>query len=238
MITIANRLRGTYGWFASVFGACIAIAIYLATKNIQVALLLGVGYWFGEMICGWGSPIGLITVKRWGSFDYFPEDGENVGVRWITSMITHPRLWRLHLSNAKIGIRNIYPKIKNSIIDGVAKEKLFKYRLPVVPIVAYEIDNALRYSRVFLVIRGIYWWTLPAIGAAMIVGAVPAIVALVVLSLGWPVAAELGYYIGEVKKKQLHKWVLSYAGGWEWQEGFYGLMQDLVLIGGICYVMV
>lgn len=231
MFLFLNRLRGTYGWFASVFGACTAVVVYLATKNIQVALLLGVGYWFGEMICGWGNHVGVVTVHRWKKFKDFPEDGENVGVRWLTSMITHPRLWRLHLSNASIAIRNIVPKMMNTEVKGWSLARLLKKEFVVVQIVPFEIDNALNYSRVFLVIRGLCWWALPCIGLGMIVGVVPAVVALVVLSLGWPIAAELGYWIGEVKKKQIHIWVLSYAGGWEWQEGVYGVLQDMVLIG-------
>ena len=231
MFTVGNRLRGSYGWFASVFGLLITLVMYLLTKDLTVALLLGVGYWFGEMLCGWGNHVGVITIHRWQKFNYFPEDGDNVGVRWLTSMIVYPKLWKLHLSNAKIAIRNIYPKVVNSIIDGVAKEELFKYRRYVEPIVPFEIDNALRYSRVFLVIRGIYWWTLPMIGVSMLVGVVPTVVALAVLSLGWPIAAELGYYIGEVKGKVYKFWGLSYERGWEMQEGVYGVLQDLVLVG-------
>ena len=144
MFTIANRLRGTYGRFASVFGIVITIVMYLLTKDITVALLLGVGYWFGEMLCGWGNHAGETTIHRWQKFDYFPEDGENVGVRWITSMIMYPRLWRLHLSNAKIGIRNIVPKMMNTEVKGWSLAKLLKKEFVVVPIVPFEIDNALR----------------------------------------------------------------------------------------------
>jgi len=231
MFTISNRLRGSYGWFASAFGLLITIVMYLLTKDITVALLLGVGYWFGEMLCGWGNHVGVITIHRWQKFDYFPEDGDNVGVRWITSMITYPSLWRLHLSNAKTAIRNIVPKIMNTEVKGWSLARLIKKEFVIVPIVPFEIDNALRYSRVFLVIRGIYWWAIPMIGVSMMVGVVPAVVALAALSLGWPIAAELGYYIGEVKGKVYKFWGLSYARGWEMQEGVYGVLQDLALIG-------
>lgn len=228
---IANRLRGTYGWFASIFGVAITIVMYLLTKDLAAAMLIGVGYWFGEMVCGWGNHVGVITIHRWKKFDYFPEDGENVGVRWLTSMIVYPRLWRLHLSNAKIAIRNIVPKIANTEVKAWSLARLLKKEFTVVPIVPFEIDNALRYSRVFLVIRGLYWWALPMIGVSLLVGAVPAVVALAVLSLGWPIAAELGYYIGEVKGKVYKFWGLSYERGWEMQEGVYGVLQDFVLVG-------
>ena len=231
MMLIANRLRGTYGWFASIFGVAITIVMYLLTKDLTAAMLIGVGYWFGEMICGWGNHVGVITIHRWQKFSYFPEDGENVGVRWLTSMITYPKLWRLHFSNAKIAIRNIVPKMMNTEVKGWSLARLMKKEFVVVPIVPFEIDNALRYSRVFLVIRGIYWWAIPMIGVSMLVGIIPAVVALAVLSLGWPIAAELGYYIGEVKGKVYKFWGLSYERGWEMQEGVYGVLQDLVLVG-------
>ena len=181
MMLIANRLRGTYGWFASVFGIVITVVMYLLTKDLTVALLLGVGYWFGEMICGWGNHVGVITIHRWQKFNYFPEDGENVGVRWLASMIVYPRLWRLHFSNAKIAIRNIVPKMMNTEVKGWSLARLMKKEFVVVPIVPFEIDNALRYSRVFLVIRGLYWWAIPMIGVSMLVGVVPAVVAQAVL---------------------------------------------------------
>lgn len=231
MFLIANRLRGTYGWFASVFGVAITITTYLLTKNLQAALLLGVGYWFGEMICGWGNHVGVVTVHRWKKFKDFPEDGENVGVRWLTSMITHPRLWRLHLSNAKIGIRNIVPKVANTEVKGWSLARLLKKEFTVEPIIPFEIDNALNYSRVFLVIRGLYWWTLPCIGLGMMFGSTVAMIVLAILSLGWVVAAEIGYYIGEIKQKKIHIWILSYIGGWEWQEGIYGILIDITLLG-------
>ena len=237
MMFLANRLRGTYGWFASVFGIVVTIGVYLATKNIQLALLLGVGYWFGEMICGWGNHVGVVTVHRWAKFNYFPEDGENVGVRWLTSVITHPKLWKLHLNNARIAIKNIVPKIMNTEYKNYSLAKLFKKTYVVEEITPFEINNALNYSRVFLVIRGLYWWVVPAIGVAMSVGIVPAVVALAVLSLGWPVAAEVGYYLGEVKKKDYSFWGLSYAGGWEMQEGVYGLLMDAVIVGVILWTL-
>ena len=231
MFIIANRLRGSYGWFASVFGLLITLVMYLLTKDLTIALLLGVGYWFGEMVCGWGDHAGETTIHRWKKFDYFPRDGENVGARWLTSMIVYPSLWRLHLSNAKIGIRNIVPKIMNTKVKGWSLARLLKKEFIIVPIVPFEIDNALRYSRVFLVIRGLYWWAIPTIGISMLVGVIPAVAALMVLSLGWPLAAELGYYIGEVKGKAYHFLGLSYERGWEMQEGIVGILQDIVLGG-------
>ena len=43
MMTIANRLRGTYGWFARVFGLTVTIAVYLFSGSWVIAVLMGVG---------------------------------------------------------------------------------------------------------------------------------------------------------------------------------------------------
>ena len=231
MMFLANRLRGTYGWFAAVFGVALTAVIYWMSGSWSIAVLIGVGYWFGEMLCGWGNHVGVITVHRWAKFKVFPEDGDNVGVRWLTSMVTHPRLWKLHVANAKVAIRNIVPKIMNLEYKGKSLAKALSKTYVVEPIETFEISNALTYARVFLVIRGMAWWTLPAVGVAMWVGVVPAVVAWLVVSFGWPVAAEIGYYIGEIKKKSLHFWVFNYSGGWEWQEGIYGALIDLVIVG-------
>ena len=95
----------------------------------------------------------------------------------------------------------------------------------------------IKYCRVALGIRGIYWW-LPTLAPLYFVGFSVELLTLMILALsvGFPIACELGYYFRD--KVSFEKFGLSYSGGWELQEGFYGLMQDLVLIGGICYVMV
>ena len=51
IFTIANRLRGTYGWFAKVFGLVIFVVTYLVTRDWVVSLLFG-GCELGEAIVG------------------------------------------------------------------------------------------------------------------------------------------------------------------------------------------
>lgn len=99
------------------------------------------------------------------------------------------------------------------------------------------LDNWINYCRVALAIRGLYWW-LPTLAPLYFVGFSVELLTLMILalSIGFPLACELGYYFRD--KISFDKFGLSYNGGWELQEGFYGLMQDIVLIGGICYVMV
>ena len=66
------------------------------------------------------------------------------------------------------------------------------------------------------------------IAVGMYTNWIVAVVGLAVLSFGWPLCAELGYVFRD--KIAIEKFGLSYVGGWELQEGFYGVLQDLVLV--------
>lgn len=82
-------------------------------------------------------------------------------------------------------------------------------------------NNYLRYCRVALVLRGAYWWLL-ALGALLYVSCWYAL-GIVVLSLAFPLACELGYYTSKL-------WNFKFMnGGWEHQEVWYGLMQDVII---------
>ena len=97
--------------------------------------------------------------------------------------------------------------------------------------------NYINYCRVALAIRGFYWW-LPTLAPLYFIGFNPIALALaiLVLSIGFPIACEIGYRLRD--KINFHKYGFSVAGGWEIQEVAYGLIQDLVLIGlGVSYVM-
>lgn len=85
-------------------------------------------------------------------------------------------------------------------------------------------SNMMTYCRVFLVIRGFYWWVclLPLV---FFIKWYFVLLAIVLLSLAFPLACEVGYYTSKI-------WNFKYMdGGWEHQEVFYGLFIDLVLIG-------
>lgn len=88
----------------------------------------------------------------------------------------------------------------------------------------------IKYCRVALGIRGIYWW-LPTLAPLYFVGfsIVSIAVAVAVLSIGFPIACEVGYKFND--KIKFNKYGLSIEGGWEIQEAVYGVIQDVVLIG-------
>ena len=97
--------------------------------------------------------------------------------------------------------------------------------------------NFIEYSRVALTIRGFYWW-LPTLTPLYFVGFNPLVLlgCILFLSVGFPIACEIGYLLRD--KISFEKYGLEFIGGWELQEGVYGLMQDLVIITliGVSYV--
>lgn len=98
-------------------------------------------------------------------------------------------------------------------------------------------ETWLNYCRVALTIRGFYWW-LPTLAPLYFVGFNPLVLlgCILFLSVGFPIACEIGYLLRD--KISFEKYGLEFRGGWELQEGAYGLMQDLVLITlGVSYVM-
>lgn len=96
--------------------------------------------------------------------------------------------------------------------------------------------NFVYYSRVALTIRGFYWW-LPTLAPLYFVGFTPLVLlgCILFLSVGFPIACEIGYRTS--KLFSFEKYGFSVVGGWEHQEVWYGLMQDIVLITlGVSYV--
>lgn len=82
------------------------------------------------------------------------------------------------------------------------------------------------YCRLALTIRGFYWW-LPTLAPLYFVGISmnTLLLAILLLSIGFPIACEIGYHTTT-------KFNFKHMGsGWEHQEVWYGLMQDIILGG-------
>ena len=90
-------------------------------------------------------------------------------------------------------------------------------------------ETWVEYCRVALTIRGFYW-AMPTLAPLYFVGFNPylLITCIAFLSIGFPLAYELGYYLRD--KISINKFGLSFSGGWELGEGIVGIEQDLVLI--------
>ena len=90
------------------------------------------------------------------------------------------------------------------------------------------LDNFVNYCRVALTIRGFYWW-IPTLAPLYFVGFNPYVllVCIAFLSVGFPIACDIGYYTS--KKFNFGKYGFNMHGGWEHQEVWYGLFQDVVI---------
>jgi len=85
--------------------------------------------------------------------------------------------------------------------------------------------NFIKYCRVALTIRGIYWW-LPTLAPLYFVGINPVniAVAVVFLGIGFPLACEIGHRTSKL-------WSFKFMeNGWVHQEVWYGFMQDIAII--------
>ena len=97
-------------------------------------------------------------------------------------------------------------------IEGTLEEKLKQYN---------------RYAALALTLRGMFWWGLVygVITAFGVIGGMTALVAMVLLGIGFPIACWLGKNWKYTNKIG----VLEFRRGWENQEIIYGLIQGLVL---------
>lgn len=98
------------------------------------------------------------------------------------------------------------------------------------------LNNFVNYCRVALTIRGFYWW-LPTLAPLCFVGFNPLVIlgCILFLSVGFPIACEIGYRTS--KLFSFNKYGFSIVGGWEHQEVWYGLFQDLVFGGMIIWML-
>ena len=182
-MTIANRLRGTYGWFAKVNGVVLGLLVYLVFGNLYVSLAVAIGYVLGESF-GWGEWVGNLSVHRKETTDTLEDEGKNNGIQYVAIRLV-PN-WS----------------------------------------VAY-----LKYCRVALVLRGLYWWTPTLIALCFIVNPLLVVSCMVVLAICFPLACELGYITSKL-------WNFKYMdGGWEHSEVWYGLFQDLVIFSLIFFYL-
>ena len=170
MMTIANRLRGTYSWFAKVNGVVLGLLVYLVFGNTYVSLAVAIGYIIGESF-GWGEWVGTLSCNRTAVENN--EEGKNNGIQWLASKVIDPS------------------------------------------------KDWINYCRVALSIRGFYWWFLALAPLYFVADSLLITVSILFLSIGFPIACEIGYLL---RNKDYSFWKLSYKGGWEMQEGVYGLL--------------
>lgn len=98
------------------------------------------------------------------------------------------------------------------------------------------VSEWIKYCNVALAIRGLYWW-IPTLAPLYFVGVSGFVLVsvIVLLSIGFPIACYIGYLTApkfNIHFKFFEKYdlPLEMAGGWEHQEVWYGLMQDISFI--------
>ena len=218
---ILNRLRGT--GVIKHFGTLRVeeIKIWkLIIPKIEVEVKLVWNHIYGLYLA---LVLGLLAMNVWAGLAvlvaYLVGEskgwGEWVGAltRWETK--DEEWLQRQYKDNEGVGFPYIH-QIANAIvkeqIEGTLEDKLKQYH---------------KYATIALTLRGMLWWGL-VYGTMAVFGVISgltALVATVLLGIGFPVACELGKRWDYNKKFG----ILSFSRGWENQEIVYGLMQGIAL---------
>lgn len=108
-----------------------------------------------------------------------------------------------------------------SVGIGYVVGECFKWGTQVGDLTVHRLN--LWYNRVWLFFRGLLWW---ACLLPLMFYTEPYVVciAIFILGLAFPVSCEIGYQTGKL-------WDFKYMHlGWEHQEVWYGLFQDIVII--------
>lgn len=218
---VLNRLRGT--GVIKHFGTLRVeeIKIWkLTVPKIEVEVKLVWNHVYGLYLA---LIIGLLAMNVWAGLAvlvaYLVGEskgwGEWVGAltRWETK--DEEWLQRQYKDNEGVGFPYIH-QIANAIvkeqIEGTLEEKLKQYH---------------KYATIALTLRGMFWWGLVygTMAAFGVISVLTAVVATVLLGIGFPVACELGKRWDYNKKFG----ILHLSRGWENQELVYGLMQGIAL---------
>ena len=217
---ILNRLRGT--GVIKHFGTLrveetkiwklvipkIEVEVKLVWNHMYgLYLALVVGLLAMNVWCGLAVLVAYLIgeSKGWGEWVGALTRWESKDEKWLEQQ---------YKDNEGVGfpyIHQITNLVVNEKVDGTLEEKLKQYH---------------RYATLALTLRGMYWWGL-VYGVMALFGVVSvwsAIVATILLGIGFPVACWLGKNWKYTNKIG----VLSFSRGWENQEVIYGLMQGIV----------
>lgn len=217
---ILNRLRGT--GVVKHFGTLIIgeMKIWkLTIPEIEVEIKLVWNHIYGLYLA---LVFGLLAMNIWAGLAvlvaYLVGESKGWG-EWVGALTRwedkdEEWLQKQYKDNEGVGFPYIH-QIANIIvkeqIEGTFEEKLKQYH---------------RYAALALTLRGMFWWGL-VYGTMAVFGVVSvwsAIVATILLGIGFPVACWLGKNWKYTNKIG----ILSFSRGWENQEIVYGLIQGLV----------
>ena len=218
---ILNRLRGTgvIKYFGTIRVDEIKIwKLIIPKMEVEVKLVwnhiygLYLSLVFGLLAMNvWAGLAVLVAYlvgesKGWGEWVGALTRWETKDEEWLQRQYDDEEGWGLPF------IHNIANFVFKEKIEGTLEERLIQYN---------------KYAITALTVRGMLWWGL-VYGVMALFGVVSvwsAIVATVLLGIGFPVACWLGKNWKYTNKIG----VLEFRRGWENQEIIYGLIQGLVL---------
>lgn len=164
--------------------------------------------WFAKVV---GVVLGLLTYLVWN--DVYVSIAVAIGYvlgesfgwgEWVGTLTSNATAYEVNDEGKNNGIKWLASKIVNP-----DKE----YR---------------EYCRVALTIRGFYWWGLTLSPLYFVADWFAITLAIFILSIAFPIACELGRSTSPLFSFEYK--TFSIKGGWEHQELWYGLIQDIVLI--------
>ena len=98
---LLNRLRGIYGWFSKVNALTLALIFAIVTHNIQMSVLIGLGYLLGESF-GWGKWIGSIGTRTPNPND---KEGRKIGIHYIANLVFNEKKDYLNYARLALALR-------------------------------------------------------------------------------------------------------------------------------------
>ena len=218
---ILNRLRGT--GVIKHFGTLRIEEMKLwklTIPKIEVEIKLVWNHVYGLYLA---LVFGLLAMNVWAGLAvlvaYLVGESKGWG-EWVGALTrweTKDEEWLQiqYKDNEGVGFPYIH-QIANAIvkerIEGTLEEKLKQYH---------------KYATLALTLRGMFWWGLVygVMAVFGVISGITAVVATVLLGIGFPVACELGKRWDYNKKFG----ILHLSRGWENQEVIYGLMQGVIL---------
>lgn len=209
---ILNRLRGTgvIKHFGTLHVGKYSVNVNLVWNHVYATYLaLIVGFLSGNVYAGLITMIAYFVgeSKGWGEW---------VGTLTSSKQLTQADLLRNYKDTEGRGFPYIH-KIAN----------LLEPEISSCDDLESKVAQYLKYTRVALALRGIYWWGLVygvMVGFGL-VSVVEAVVITVTLGVGFPIACELGKRIdfeGRIG-------VINFSKGWENQEVIYGAFQGIAI---------
>lgn len=98
---LLNRLRGIFGWFSKVNALMLIFVFTIVTHNIQMSVLIGLGYLLGESF-GWGKWIGSIGTRTPNPNE---QEGTKIGIHYLANLVFNEKKDYLNYARLALFLR-------------------------------------------------------------------------------------------------------------------------------------